>query len=564
MLAARAVAAVGLALVVGCSASPSTGERTAVGDAPSGDSTAAGAGGASPAPTVTDPPVDVVRVQGCEPRSLLPADTPGRCGQQVTGVLFSLLTRVDPGSGKVRWGQAEPGAVAQTIGSIDGRRWEITIKEGWQFHDGSPVTAASFVDAWNAAVSGETAVASAFLFEPILGFGAVHCPGPGCEPVADRLAGLRVVDEHRFEVVLTTPERSFPARLAHMAFAPLPPAAFDDPESFREAPVGNGPFRMEGPWVHDERISLRPVADHPAVAEDTPGVDMLLYDDGQAAWDALRRGRLDVATRLPPGAWDAAAETHERVERGGDGYAGLVVPAYLTELAEDSRLARALSMAIDREALIEEHLDGAARPATGLVPPVVSDGVDRCRWTCRFDLAWARRLFAEAGGLPDGGIELWVDGDGEHEAWVRAIARQWRQHLRLGSQDVRVRRLSHSAWVSHVQDRRAGGMYPIGWRMDVPTAEEYLRELHAPGGLFNLDGFSEAEVGARLAQVGRAGSAADARLLLRRIEVDVLATMHHVPLWVRTHRAVHDSRVDGVVLDGRGLVRLTSLTLPER
>lgn len=555
MVAARAVAAVGLFLVTACTGPSSP---------PGGGSTAAGGAAASPAPTITDPPAEVVRVQGCEPRSLLPADAPGRCGQQATGALFSLLTRLDPDSGRVRWGMAEPGAVAETIASIDGRRWEVTIKEGWQFHDGSPVTAASFVDAWNAAVAGETAVASAFLFQPILGFDAVHCPEPGCEPTSDRLAGLRVLDERRFEVVLSIPERSFPARLAHPAFAPLPPAAFEDPEGFREAPVGNGPFRLEGPWLHDERISLRPVEGHPALPEEgAPGVDLLLYDDNRAAWDALERGGLDVATRLPPGTWDRAADRYGRVERGGDGYAALVVPSSVPALSEDPRLARALSMAIDREAIIEEHLDGAARPATGLVPPVVSDAVDRCRAICRFDPGWARQLLTAVGGLPEGGIELWVDGDGQHEPWVRAIARQWREHLRLGPQEVRVRRLSHSAWVSHVQDRRAGGMYPIGWRMDVPTAEEYLRELHAPGGLFNLDGFAEAEVGARLAQVGRAPSTADARLLLRRIERDVLASMHHVPLWVRTHRAVHGPRVDGVVLDARGLVRLTSLRLTE-
>src|SRR5690606_32931571 len=293
----------------------------------------------------------------------------------------------------------------------------------------------------------------------------------------------------------------------------------------------------------DERISLRPVEDHPAAVEGAPGVDLLLYDDPPQAWRAMQRGGLDVMTMLPPRAWGDAAEAFERVERGGDDYAALVVPSSRPELAEDPRLARALSMAIDRRAIIDEHCDGGARPAAGLVPPVVSDAVDRCRATCRFDPAWARQLLEQAGGLPEGGIELWVDADSQHEPWVRAIGRQWREHLRLGPEDVRVRRLPHSAWVSHVQDRRATGLYPIGWRMDVPTAAEYLRELHAPGGLFNLDGFSEAEVGTRLSRVGRAGSAAQARLLLRRIETDVLAAMHHVPLWVRTHRAVHTPRV---------------------
>ena len=513
-----------------------------------------------PAPEPSEAPAGIVRVQGCEPHSLLPANAARSCGQQVVTALYSPLVDLDPLTGAPRWGDDTDNGVAASVDSIDGRRWVIELEDSWQFHDGSPVTAQSFVDAWNFAALSPNGQADAFLFRPILGFEDLHCPEPGCEPSDTTLDGLRAIDDTTLEVVLAAPDRSFPRRLAHVAFSPLPAAAREDPDAFAEAPIGNGPFRIDGAWEHERRIALRAVEDHPGGAPAAAGVDVLLFDDLEAAWQALLDGTLDVATALPPAHRDEATRRFARSIRGGDDYEALVVPSYRPALAEDDRLARAISMAIDREQLIEEQLGGAARPARGLVPPAVSDEVDRCGSTCRFDPAAARRLLAQV-GLPPGGLELWLDRSAGHEAWVRAIAQQLRQHLQLGPAQVRVRSLDHTSWLSHLQDRRVGGLYPTGWSMDVPSEEEYLEALHGPGGLFNFDGYTGVDAGAQLAAAASAPTDRDARLRLRRLEQDLLDDMHHIPLWVRTHEAVYTNRVTGVAMDAAGRVRLDELAL---
>ena len=38
--------------------------------------------------------------------------------------------------------------------------------------------------------------------------------------------------------------------------------AFDDPTAFEEAPIGNGPFQMDGTWDHDISIRVVPYADY--------------------------------------------------------------------------------------------------------------------------------------------------------------------------------------------------------------------------------------------------------------------------------------------------------------
>lgn len=544
-------------VVAGCT----DGADPATAPSPAGTSPVVAATETSTEPTPVDAPPGVVRVQGCEPRSLLPSGAATRCGATAVKGLFTPLVELDPVDATPRWGDDADHAVAASVSSIDARRWEIELEDGWEFHDGTPVTAESFVDAWNFAAYGPHAQANAFLFEPILGFDSLHCPQPGCEPTADEMRGLRVIDELTFEVVLSAPDGTLPRRLGHLALSPLPPDAFEDPEGWGEAPVGNGPFRMEGSWVHGERISLRAHDDYAGTPPEAEGIDLVLYDDGEDAWQDMVDGRLDVLDALPPPRRDQAREALQRVTRHGDDLQALVVPSRQPDL-DDDRLAVALSKAIDRRGLIRQHLDNTARPARGLVPPVVSDETDRCGHRCRFDPEAAREWLDRV-GMPQGGIELWFDRDSTQEPWVRAIARQWREHLGLEDHQVRVRSLPHTMWVSHLQDQRIGGLYPIGWSMDVASPLEYLEELHGPNGLFNFDRYVGAEVGARLAQAAAARTDREARLGMRRLEQDILEDMHHIPLWVLTHEVFHTVRVTDVGLDGKGRLLLSEVQVVE-
>lgn len=526
------------------------------GDQPTADPTTTGPGaGAAGTASPVARPEGVVRIQGCEPRSLLPAGADGPCGQQVTEALYSSLVDVDRPGSSPAWGSRSTSALAADITSDDGVTWRIELKEGWTFHDGQPVTAQSVADAWNLAASGPNAQPLAHLFEPIVGFDDVSCPEVGCEPEADELAGVEVVDERVLEVELSAVDRLFPRRLGHVAFAPLPPAALEDLDAFVEAPVGSGPFRMEGPWRHDEEISLRAYADHPSPPAAT-GVEVVIHEDARSAWDAFTQGELDVVTSVPP---DVRREARgfRRITSDGHQLDVLVVPAYRPDLHD---LAPVLSRAIDREAIIDEHLGGLATPARGLVPPAVAPSADRCGSPCRFDPAVARRAFADL-QLPDRGIEVWVDLDAGQGPWAEAVVDQWRTHLELDAEQVRVRTLPHTAWVTHLQDRRVRGLYPLGWTMDVASPLPYLQELHGVGGLFNLDGYRDDEVEEQLDAARAADTTAEAEEHWRAAEQRLLDDMHAIPLWVRRNEAYAADIVDGLAMDARGLVRLTSVRL---
>lgn len=505
----------------------------------------------------TDRSDAVLRVQACEPRTLLPSGVRTTCGPQVLNGLFSGLVELDPRTGKPFYGSSDDRSVARQILTADARRWIIHLEEDWEFHDGEPVTARSFVDAWNDAALGTNARASAFLFRDIVGFDELQCQGAACAPQRRTLRGLRVLDPHTLVVSLTGPDSMFPRRLGHLAFSPLPRAAFEDMDAFVEQPIGNGPLRMDGPWEHDRVIRLvrnDGFAGRPSIPE---RVDLTLGDDEPLPM--LREGQLDIATRTALDGDELPSEVR-RVTAPGDDYTFLVAPAHRPDLS-DPALVKALSMAIDRPAIIDKHMDGAAEPARGLIPPIASSGVDRCGIVCDFDLQRARQA-ARAATASEGGIEVWYDRDSA-AAWVPAIIGGWRRAFGESLGPLRARPLPHQQFVAHVQDRRVDGLYVLGWSMDVPSPAEYLGELHGKDGLFNLDGYTESDVQSLFERARSSGTDEGGLAPWFDLERAIMADWHHIPLWNATHGVLVSARVEEAPLDGHGRVQLADIVVTE-
>src|SRR5690606_32110691 len=95
--------------------------------------------------------------------------------------------------------------MAKSIETDDQRTFTITIEKGWTFHDGTPVTARSYVDAWNYGAHLENAQVGSYFFQFIEGYEDVHPEGEDAEPSSDTMSGLKVVDDHTFTVTLTEP-----------------------------------------------------------------------------------------------------------------------------------------------------------------------------------------------------------------------------------------------------------------------------------------------------------------------------------------------------------------------
>jgi len=100
-----------------------------------------------------------------EPEHLFPTTSNESEGIEVLRSLFSPLVQFDPETN-------EPfNLVAESITSTDGgQTWTVVIAPGWTFHNGEPVTAASFVNAWNYGADGANAQQNNSFYRNFVGY----------------------------------------------------------------------------------------------------------------------------------------------------------------------------------------------------------------------------------------------------------------------------------------------------------------------------------------------------------------------------------------------------------
>ena len=148
-----------------------------------------------------------LNVYSIEPAFLFPGMTNETSGSAVLNALFSPLIDYDKETG-----DPVPVVATEVPTSDDNIHWTITINDGWTFHNGDPVTAQSFVDAWNWAAYGPNAANNGYFFGPgmadVVGYADVQSgpdpdedgPQEAPPPAADTMSGLVVVDETTFTV----------------------------------------------------------------------------------------------------------------------------------------------------------------------------------------------------------------------------------------------------------------------------------------------------------------------------------------------------------------------------
>jgi ABC-type transport system substrate-binding protein len=210
---------------------------------------------------------------------LVPGNTTESEGHQVISSLWTGLVQYSTD------GEVEYTGVAESIESEDNTTWTIKLNDGWTFHDGTPVTSESFVNAWNYTALSTNAQGASYFFSNIAGYGDLQAPTDDegnvtGEPAATEMSGLEVIDDTTFEVTLATPFAQFPVTVGYNAFYPLPESFFEDPEAAGEQPVGNGPFQAEEAFVPGTGFTVTRYEDYagdePAKAD---SVEFRVYAD---------------------------------------------------------------------------------------------------------------------------------------------------------------------------------------------------------------------------------------------------------------------------------------------
>lgn len=431
-----------------------------------------------------------------QPRSIMPTDTTESEGSTIVANVFAKLVDFELDSGDLYH------KVAESIETEDNIVWDITIKEGWEFHNGEPVDADAFIRGWNYGAYGPHGQTGNFFFETIDGYDAMQ----GEEPEAEELSGVEKTGDLSLQVTLSAPFTTFEVALGHNVFLPMAQECLDDVEACANEPIGNGPFKMAGPWEHDTLIPLERWEDYPG--EDSANVDQLnfnIYADQNTAYRDLQAGNLDILRTAPPELRDSAREEFgdRFLEEQTSSITKIAYPMY-QEAFEDVRIRQALSLAVDRQEIIDNVLLGAFEPADSFIAPVIPGYQGGACDACEFDPDRAQELLDEAGGWPEGEVlNLHFNPGAGHDEWMEGVGISIENTLGIPF-ELR----NELEWEDHLNardDEKMEGPYRSAWIMSYPSQEYYLKPLYTENGSSADTGFYDED----FERLVREGDAAD-------------------------------------------------------
>ncbi|MFL6122271.1 ABC transporter substrate-binding protein [Actinophytocola sp.] len=410
-----------------------------------------------------------------EPTAIDPYNAQESEGILVASHLFTGLT-ITTYDGKV-----EPGVADKWETNNDCTQWTFDLKTGTKFHNGEEVTAESFKRGWERVAAKDSASEVSYHMDEIEGFDEMQAG------TATTLSGVDASDPAKLVVKLSAADCEWYVRTSHTVFSPVPSTAGTPTSNpaYVDQPIGNGPFMMDGPWQHNQGIKLKRfdgyTVQDPANLDE---VEISITPNGAAdEYAGYQNGQFDWA-RMPTPVLSQARATYESkgqwITRNTNGMNYLLV--MVTQKPLDSAKARkAISMAIDRNAIINGVFKGSQSPSTSLVPPAFQDAYQPgvCG-ACHYDLDEAKKLAKEAGLTAGTKLNFQFNTGGGHEEWTAAVADQLKKNLGL---DVELKGVQFTDLLNNEQQPGSSGLYRAAWGADYATPGNFLEPLLSTGAI---------------------------------------------------------------------------------
>ncbi|WP_313811442.1 ABC transporter substrate-binding protein [Glutamicibacter sp.] len=459
-----------------------------------------------------------------EPKSILPQQDPG---SQIGMALCANLMEVNSTTQKL-----EPLA-AKSVESKDAKVWDIELQDGWTFHDGTPVTAKSFADAWNATATGSNAWQGNGTFVAFEGYDKMN-PLDGSKATADKLSGVKVVDDTHLQVTLTAPNADFPKILSTNPTCPMPESAFKDLDAYAQAPVSNGPYKFIS-WDHNQQVVLEKWDGFKAGEGFTGGAKTLVgkvYTAVDAAYTDMTAGNLDMIRNVPATMVDKAksqlGEESLYEVKTASKQQTLQIPEYVDDLKSPA-LRKAISLSIDREAISQSLLKGYSAPSDALVPPSLDSYVEGSCEDCVFDPEKAKKILADDGGF-DGTLIIESNSASDQQL-VQAIGKQIQDNLGI---KVQLKPTLGTELSERRNSQKLDGAVFGLWGWSYMSPDQYLSQYETGGDGNAATGYSNPKVDKLLRAARAELDEAKATKLYSEAESIIIKDMPAIPLFIPT------------------------------
>lgn len=292
------------------------------------------------------------------------------------GTSFEVLAAVTEGLYSLDAdGSAIPAMADKVEKSEDGLTYTVTLKDA-KWSNGTPVTAKDFVFAWRRLVDPKTASEYAFM-GGIAGIKNADAISAG-EVAPDQL-GVTAKDDKTLVIELDTPVPFFESLMAFPSFFPVNEEFYnkcgDKFATTVDTILCNGAFKVTSYEPAATTINLEKNPDYwDAGAVKLPGIQYQVIKDSQQTMLAYQNGDLDVATLSGEQVEQFQADPEFKSIMAG--YLWYISPNLKTAGLENENLRKAMALAYDKDAIVNNILKDGSIKADFAVPTLLATGPD--------------------------------------------------------------------------------------------------------------------------------------------------------------------------------------------
>ena len=388
---------------------------------------------------------------GTEPNELDPHLVNGIVEHKILQALFEGLLVPHPETL-----EPTPGVAEQWEVSEDGRLYTFFLRDNARWSNGDPVTAHDFTYSFQRILSPNLAAEYAYMLYTLKNAAAFH---QGTLTDFGKV-GAKALDDYTLQLELEAPLPYFLSLILHFSWYPLHPPSISENGSIDERDtqwtrseqlISNGPFELKDWRLWDSLV----VRKNPYYWDQSnvrlQEIHFLPIDNAHTEERAFRAGQVHITEALPKPKINAYKESGSPCLRI-DPYLGVYY--YLLNTTrpplDDSRVRRALSLAVDRDAIVNNITRGGEEAARNFTPP--ETGGYTASFCLQESTTQAQQLLTQAGypnghGFPT--IELLYNTSETHKIIAEAIQQMWKQKLNINV------RLLNQDWKVYLASRRA-------------------------------------------------------------------------------------------------------------
>lgn len=307
-----------------------------------------------------------------DPSNFEPHVSTGAASASVKQTVYSTLLVNNPD-------QEIEGDLAEEYGWIDGNIYQVTLREGVTFHDGSDLTADDVVYSLKRIQDPETAATNASFFAEV--------------------NDISAVDERTVNITFNRPFAAFPMILANANSLIISQAWMEAGNDPMTDMMGTGPFTFVE-RVPGVSITVEQYSDY--YIEGLPYLDAIIFQpmaDDTTRMTALRSGSVDFVDYVPYTQMDIIMDD-PNFEFASDSVTGWGWVGFNHEMdpVSDKLVRQAISHGMNRDTMVTTAFAGHGSPITGgLIPEGMTGYAPELEGTFNGDYELAQSLLDEAG-----------------------------------------------------------------------------------------------------------------------------------------------------------------------